>query len=186
MIETEFAGCFFVVDTGFGLLVSASHVHSSVLNFDLAVGALHAVHSHDAVGLVRGVLHRLFLFKDEHAGLVVVQNRHTGARVLAYQSISSCWLVQLHEEVFIRLPRFIVNDYYFDNSFLLTALKYNAVINGDVVFVVSCSGSINCSNLDFSRLLALVYNPYLDFLSSFTDRVVEASETKVGVLLVII
>ena len=170
LLVIEFKDAFdgLVIDIGLGLLVSCAKWDGLVLNANLTVDALHAFHFHHALALVGGVPHRLLLFEDEHAGLVVVQDRHAGARVLSNQFITGSLVVQLHVEVFVRLPTVVVNDLNLNFSVSLSALKGDRLVNSVVVIAVLCV-SIHC--------------PYVHFASSLTHRVVETAEAELGVLL---
>jgi len=82
-----------------------------------------AIHDHRARGLVRRVPKRLLLLENEHARLVVVQNRHAGARVFTDQPIFRFLIIQLHIEVFVRLPVVVVNNFDFNMRLGLSTLE---------------------------------------------------------------
>jgi hypothetical protein len=157
LLVIEFKNAFdgFVIDIGLGLLVSAAKWDGLVLNANLTVDALHAFHFHHALALVGGVPHRLLLFEDEHAGLVVVQDRHAGARVLSNQFITGYLVVQLHVEVFGRLPTGVGNDLNLNFSISLSALKDDRLVNCVVVIAILCV-SINCRYVHCASSLVFV------------------------------
>ena len=180
--EGTFSG--FVVLAGRGRLRGVVNLNGFVLHGNFAVGALHAVHDHDALALVCGVPQRLFLFKDEHAGFVIVQDRHAGARVLADQPIFCSLVVQLHVKVFVWLPGFVVQNLHSHFGLKLSALKADNIVNWKVVVFGNCVSVLGADS-DLAGDLGFVYNLDAKGASSLTDRVMEAGESKLGVFLVI-
>lgn len=155
MAELELALGGFEVNSGFGFLVACTEGYSSVLDFNVAISALDAVDNDNALALVGGVTQRLLLLKDEHAWLVVVQDGHTGRRILSNQLSARALLVHLNIEVFIWFPSLVVNDFYFQFILALTILEGKYFVNGSVVFV-SFSLSIDSSNMNSTCSICLV------------------------------
>lgn len=145
----------FEVNVWLCLLVSVAHRHRLVLHFDVAVGTLDAVHYHDALVLVRRVSLRLLLCENQHAGLIVVQDSDTRASVFSKQSIARRLVVQLHEEVLIRLPTFIIDYIYFHFAFSLAILESELFINCFVILACGCI-TILCSNVNDSSTLGMI------------------------------
>ena len=136
MTEFELALDGFVINARFGLLVAAAERHSFVLDFNVAVRAVHAVDHDDALAHVGGVALLLLFCENKHAGLVVVQNGHARHRILANQPTARALLVQLHVEVLIRLPPFIVNNSNLNFCLGLAILENNFCI--EFMIVISC------------------------------------------------
>lgn len=162
-----------IVLAGRGCLRGVVNADGLVLHSNFAVGALHAIHDHRALGLVRRVPKRLLLFENEHARLVVVQDRHAGARVVADQPIFASLIVQLHEEVFIWLPVVVVKDLHNNFGLSLATLKVNDVVDRNVVIVLAGLAVLGADS-DRACNLSFVKNLDSKGTSSLTHRVVEA------------
>lgn len=167
MSEFELALDGFVVDARFGLLVAAAERHSFVLDFDVAVRAVHAVDHDDALTNVGGVTLLLLFFEDKHAGLVIVQNGHARHRILANQPTARALLVQLHEEILIRLPPVIVDNSNLNFCLALAILENNFFINFMIVFAC-LSISVKSSYMYYACSFCLVQNFNSKFVSCFT------------------
>ena len=150
--EFELAFRTFVVNSRLCLLVSVAHRHSFIVHFNVAVSSLNAVHQHDALVLVCGVPLRLLLRENQHARLIVVQNCHTRPCVLSKQSIASTLVVELNEEVLVRLPALVIDYIYFHFALCLTILESKRLVNCLII-------------LTFSSITVL--RPYVNNASSF-------------------
>lgn len=156
------------VNSRFGLRVTMAERHCLVLDCNLTISSLNTVDDDFALALVGGVPDRLLLGKDEHAGLVVVKDRHSRARVLANQPTPGRLIVQLNVKVLIRFPSFVVNNLNFNFSLALAILKGDLFINWSIV-LISSGISIDSSDIDDASSLTFVRNFNPEGTCSFTD-----------------
>ena len=145
---------------------------------------MNTVDDHGTFLFVSGVVDGILLLENEHTWLIIIQNCHSSAGIFTDESGSSLRIVDLNIEILIRLPAIVIND--FDGDFGLShSLREGDFFINSCVIVFSNSITINSSDPDGSCLFALVDNLNSQGTGSFTDRVVEAGETEVGVLLVV-
>jgi len=104
--KSTFCGC--VVFSGLCTLRRVVDLYGLVLDADLAVSALNTVHNHDTLAFACRMSQLRLFFKDEHAGFVIIQNRSSSASVLSDQPILGFDIEQLHKEVFVWLPHFVI------------------------------------------------------------------------------
>ena len=139
------------------MLLSAAKWHSLVVDLNLAICSFYAVHGYPAFSLINRVSLCFLLIKDEHTGLVVIQNSDTSTSVFSRQSLSSGRVVTLHIEVLIWFPSFIIDNLDRNFGFALATPELNLLINGIVVFV-SKSISIQGPYTNDTWLLCFVQN----------------------------
>jgi len=97
----------------------------------------------------------LSLLKAEHPWLVIIHYGHSALAILSLQDFSSLWVVELDEEILIRLPVIFVNDLDFDLAFRLTLPEFEDLVNCLVVLLLLCI-SILCPDAYFSSFFGLV------------------------------
>jgi len=109
MIKFKFAFNWKVVDIRLGLLVSLSKCHRLVFDADFAISSLNTVDYHDTFLLFSRDSDGLFLFKDEHAWLIIIKDGDSGDSIISHQSLICILIVQLDIKIFVGLPAVIIN-----------------------------------------------------------------------------
>jgi len=129
--------------------------NSLVLHADVAICAIHTVHNHDALSLVRWVLLRFLLFEDKHTRFIIVEDSNSCACIFSEKALASALVVYFNIEILIRLPSFVVNDLDFDFSLILAVFENHLVIISYVV-VTSVGITVKGTYPDSSSFLRLV------------------------------
>lgn len=127
----------FVINTRLSRLFTSSNCLGFVFNSDFAIGTINTIDNNLTFRFICRVANLLLLLEDEHTGLVIIQDGHTGASVFSNQAHTGGLVVQFDVEVFVRFPTVIVNDSNGNFSLFLTSSEGNLLINSMIIFFVN-------------------------------------------------
>lgn len=142
--ELQSALADFIVFSRFRSLTLIMEVNSLVLALDGAIRVVLTVHDHGAVAFGHWVADVACLFKGQAAWLIVIEDGDSAFSVTSNKSVSISRVIELDEEIFIRLPAFIIDNLNLDNFRLLSGAKGNDLVYGFEIFG-SGGGIIACT-----------------------------------------